>query len=132
SLVVKTLERMVFNRIYPRVEPQLHPSQAGFRNRHSTMDHLYKLTTLINNRFNLPRKKAGRTAVNPSQVNRSYLKYRLFHAVFIDFSKAFDRAWHNGILYKLGIRFGITGRAWRWIRSFLRGRTFRVISGDLA
>ena len=123
---------MIFNRIYPRVEPQLHPNQAGFRHKHSTLDHLYKLTTLINNRFNINKKKAKRSAFNSSLTNRQYRKYRVFHAVFIDFSKAFDCAWHDGILFKLGTIFNITGRTWRWIRSFLHGRKFRVISGDLA
>ena len=132
SLVVKVMERMIFNRIYHRIETQLHPSQAGFRHKHSTLDHLYKLTTHINNRFNIPKKKANRSAFNTSLTNRHYKGRAIFHAVFIDFSKAFDRAWHDGILFKLGTRFGITGRAWRWIRSFLRGRSFRVISGDVA
>ncbi len=54
-----------------------------------------------------------------------------FHAAFIDLNKAFDRTWHNGLLYKLH-HMGVTGRAWRWIRDFLSGRQFRVVNNGMA
>ena len=41
-----------------------------------------------------------------------------FAAVFMDIQKAFDRVWHDGLLYKLGLR-GIKPAALSWVRSYL-------------
>ena len=43
-----------------------------------------------------------------------------------DVSKAFDRVWHRGILYKLR-RAGIKGRLLRWFEAYLRGRPQRTV-----
>src|SRR6185312_1599756 len=42
-----------------------------------------------------------------------------------DISKAFDRTWHDGLLFKLA-NIGITGNAWRWCRAFLKDRRIRT------
>lgn len=47
-------------------------------------------------------------------------------AVFCDISKAFDRVWHKGLLYKLAC-FGISGTVLKWFRSYLAGRQQRVV-----
>ena len=39
------------------------------------------------------------------------------HAVFCDISKAFDRFWHRGILYKLQT-VGITGPILMWFKDY--------------
>lgn len=41
--------------------------------------------------------------------------------VFCDCSKAFDRVWHDGALYKLE-KMGITGKLLKWLRNYLTGR----------
>ena len=46
--------------------------------------------------------------------------------VFCDQSKAFDRVWHQGLLYKLEC-IGITGDLLSWFRSYLHNREQRVI-----
>jgi hypothetical protein len=46
--------------------------------------------------------------------------------VFLDISKAFDRVWHAGLLYKLK-QHGIKGRLLAWIMDYLRDRQQRVI-----
>ena len=38
--------------------------------------------------------------------------------VFLDLSKAFDKVWHKGVLYKLK-RKGISGNLLKWISSYL-------------
>ena len=46
--------------------------------------------------------------------------------VFCDQSKAFDRVWHQGLLYKLEC-IGVTGDLLRWFQSYLHNREQRVI-----
>ena len=47
-------------------------------------------------------------------------------AVFCDISKAFDRVWHAGLIYKLRAA-GVTGAVLAWFKSFLSNRRQRVV-----
>ena len=47
-------------------------------------------------------------------------------ALFCDISKAFDRVWHRGLLYKLR-RAGITGSLLSWFSHYLQYRKQRVV-----
>ena len=47
-------------------------------------------------------------------------------AVFLDFTKAFDRVSHKGLLYKLN-RCGIKGNMLRWMKDYLSDRLQKVI-----
>ena len=44
----------------------------------------------------------------------------------LDISKAFDRVWHAGLLYKLN-SYGISGQIFGLISSFLSNRRLRVV-----
>ena len=44
----------------------------------------------------------------------------------MDISKAFDRIWHHGLLYKLKL-LGICGRYYNLIQSFIKSRHQRVV-----
>jgi hypothetical protein len=46
--------------------------------------------------------------------------------VFLDISKAFDRVWHKGLIWKLH-KIGIRGRLLVWIENYLKDRHQRVI-----
>ena len=46
--------------------------------------------------------------------------------VFLDISKAFDRVWHGGLLFKLK-QLGISGTLLKWLESYLALRKQRVI-----
>ena len=46
--------------------------------------------------------------------------------VFLDVSKAFDRVWHKGIIFKLK-QFGIEGDLLEWISDYLSGRKQKVV-----
>ena len=45
--------------------------------------------------------------------------------VFCDESKAFDRVWHKGLLFKLG-QNGIDGKLFEWLNSYLSQRKQKV------
>ena len=47
-------------------------------------------------------------------------------AVFCDISKAFDRGWHAGFLYKLEAA-GVTGEDLAWFKNYLSDRKQRVV-----
>ena len=47
-------------------------------------------------------------------------------SVFLDISKAFDRVWHLGLIYKLG-RCGVSGKLLTLIESFLNDRKQRTV-----
>ena len=45
---------------------------------------------------------------------------------FCDLSKAFDRVWHRGLLFKLQT-YGNTGQLFNWLSSYLVDRNQRVL-----
>ena len=47
-------------------------------------------------------------------------------AVFLDFSKAFDKVWHSGLIYKLKA-IGISGLHLKLIKFYLSNRRQRVV-----
>ena len=47
-------------------------------------------------------------------------------AVFCDISKAFDRVWYTGLLYKLRAA-GVTGNVLQWFKIYLSDRKQRVV-----
>ena len=49
-----------------------------------------------------------------------------FHSIFLDISKAFDKVWHESLLYKL-MSFGICGNLLNFITHYLTNRFQRVI-----
>ena len=46
--------------------------------------------------------------------------------VFLDASKAFDKVWHRGLLYKL-LQIGINSNLSEWFGSYLKGRKIRTV-----
>jgi len=50
-------------------------------------------------------------------------------AVFLDFSKAFDMVWKNGLLHKLQ-GYGISGKMYKFVEDFLSDRKIQVRVGD--
>ena len=46
-------------------------------------------------------------------------------AIFMDFTKAFDRVWHTGLLHKIAPS-GVSTSSTDWLRSYLDNRLIRV------
>ena len=49
-----------------------------------------------------------------------------FRGVFLDISKAFDKVWHDGIIFKLE-QNGISGKLRKLLHDFLANRKQRVV-----
>ena len=85
----------------------LSTSQSGFRRQRSTLDHILALH---------------------DDAVKSISNGRYLVAVFLDFERAYDMVWRDGLLSKL-FGLGLRGRSLRWIRAFLGNRTARVRVG---
>ena len=80
----KLLERVIFKNLYSFFENNnlFNVNQSGFRSGDSCTNQLLSITHQIFLSFNQ----------SPSQETRG---------VFLDISKAFDKVWHDGLIYKL-------------------------------
>ena len=105
----KIFEKIIFNKIYNFLleENLLNSNQSGFRPSDSCINQLLAITREIFETFDC----------NPSLEIRS---------VFLDISKAFDKVWHEGLLYKLK-SMGISGELYNLLESYLSGRFQRVL-----
>ena len=88
-------------------EKLLNPNQSGFRPSDSWINQILPITHEIFEAFDC----------NPPLEVRS---------VFLDISKAFDKVWHEGLLYKL-ISMGISGELYNLLENYLSDRFQRVI-----
>ena len=105
----KILEKLIYDSLYSHLVSceLLNPNQSGFRPGDSTINQLISITHTIFKAFDC----------NPPLDVRS---------VYLDISKAFDRVWHDGLLYKLE-RCGVSGQLLSLIRSFLKDRKQRTV-----
>lgn len=106
SCTSKLLEKMILNRITSHLEIHsiIPPNQSGFRKGFSTQNHMFNLTNNAINNFN----KGNYTGV-----------------VMFDIEKAFDRVWHEGLIFKLH-KIQLPVYLINWIKSFLKQRQFEV------
>ena len=108
--IAKLLEKLINRRLTDFLESNNKISifQSGFRKHRSTSDHI---TRLIQN------------------VKEGFNNLKITGAVFFDISKAFDRTWHNGILYKLD-KIHTPLYLTKWIENFLLNRKFFINVND--
>lgn len=82
----------------------IQPTQFGFTHQHSTLHQLLRVTEKIEHAF--------------------HCKHHSL-AIFLDIEKAFDKIWHDGLIYKLRI-LGTPIYLINIIRNFLSNRTFNI------
>jgi hypothetical protein len=78
-----------------------------FRNNHSTIDQIHRITDVI---------------------EKTLESKRVCCAVFLDVAQAFDIVWHNGLLHKL--RSTLPDHYYRLLESYLTNRHFHVKHED--
>ena len=74
----------------------LHPSQISFLSENRTSDHVFTILTLIDKHANCHKGKV--------------------YLYFVDFKKAFDSVWHEGLLYRI-VNYGIGGHVYNLIKN---------------
>ena len=105
----KIFEKIIFNNLYSYLTTNnlITKNQSGFRPGDSTTNQLLYLVNEIHEAFE----------------DRNSLEVR---AVFLDISKAFDKVWHDGLIFKLK-QNGISGRLLKFFENYLLNRKQRVV-----
>ena len=104
----KILERLIYARVKPLIDPLFPKEQAGFRRGKSTINQVVLLTQNIEDSFEA-KKKTG--------------------AVFIDLTAAYDTVWHRGLTCKL-LRLIPDKHMVKMIMELVRNRSFTLTTGD--
>ena len=107
----KLLERIIEPRLNRWVKESkiLSKFQSGFRAHHQTADHIIRLL------------QEGVETTNQD-------KY--MGVLFVDLASAFDKVWHNGLLYKLH-QYNIPNHLGYWIKNYLSNRKGRIKIGEV-
>ena len=105
----KIFERLMFNSFYNYLikHDLLSHNQSGFKPGDSCTNQLLSITHLISSSLD-------------------HIKSYEVRGVFLDMSKAFDRVWHEGLIYKLRT-LGVSGKLLLLFQSFLSDRKQRVV-----
>ena len=105
--ISKVMERIIFKHMYNflHCNDLFYKYQAGFLPGHSTV---YQLIEMYHN------------------IVKSIDEGKSCCVFFCDLSKAYDRVWHKGLLFKLET-YGISGRLLDWFNCYLCNRTQKVI-----
>ena len=108
----KILEKLIFDSMYTFLQSNnlLSKNQSGFRPGDSTINQLLSIT---------------------SEIYVAFEKYDEVRAVFLDISKAFDKVWHEGLLFKLK-QNGICGNLLALLKNYLESRNQRVVLNGVA
>lgn len=101
----KVFERLFLVRLNKIIDSRkLIPNhQFGFREKHSTLDQVHRLTDLL---------------------ERTYEQNKVCSAIFLDVAQAFDKVWHRGLEFKL--HRDLPSQYYEFLKSYLTDRCFRV------
>ncbi|BET02093.1 Hypothetical protein NTJ_14912 [Nesidiocoris tenuis] len=102
-LLAKIFEKLVIPKLFSFLAPSIPEFQFGFRPMHSCQQQIHRVV---------------------EEILDSYERKQVCQGVFLDTQKAFDKAWHMGILYKT--KPLLPDSYYRLVQSYLAGRTFSV------
>lgn len=106
SNICKTMESIINKRLQHYLEKNniITHNQSGFRKGRTTIDQIVRLQ---------------------HDIRRGQQRKHYTIAVFLDFSKAFDMVWHEGLLHKIS-HIKVKGAMINFINSFLQDRKIKV------
>jgi hypothetical protein len=99
----KVFEKLFLRKLKPVLCDLIPDYQYGFREKHSTIEQVHRVIDLI---------------------HLAYEKHQYCSAVFLDISQAFDKVWHNGLLYKIKEKLPHT--FYTIFKSYLSNRCFQI------
>ena len=111
----KLFEKIIFKHLYNYLSTNnlITKNQSGFRPGDSTVNQLIDFVNEIHKSFD----------------NKNSLELR---AVFLDISKAFDKVWHEGLIFKIK-QNGVSGKLLALLSNYLMNRYQRVVlNGSVA
>eukprot|EP00102_Acyrthosiphon_pisum_P011904 XP_008180827.1 PREDICTED: RNA-directed DNA polymerase from mobile element jockey-like [Acyrthosiphon pisum] len=100
----KVLEKLLLSRLKIYIMAKIRLEQYGFRSEHSTTIQLINVIDLVTNDLNIRHKTA---------------------ATFLEIQKAYDKVWHEGLIFKL-LTMDVSHQLINLLRSFLLNRSFEV------
>ena len=108
SITSKTLETLFLSRLTPFINNHeiIPDHQFGFRKGHGTVEQVHRVVNCI---------------------NKALDEKKYCTAVFLDISQAFDKVWHDGLLFK--IKKSLPINYYLFIKSYLSNRRFFVKQG---
>uniref|UniRef100_A0A2S2NID7 RNA-directed DNA polymerase from mobile element jockey n=1 Tax=Schizaphis graminum TaxID=13262 RepID=A0A2S2NID7_SCHGA len=104
----KILKRLILKHIYPHIKSNnvLQSSHFGFRAKHCMVHQVHRVVD----------------AITTSLENKCY-----YTCAFLDISQAFDRVWHDGLLFKL--HKILLPSLFLLMKSYLTDRNFKIRQG---
>lgn len=102
SIFSKILEKIIAKKISRDMMKLLPSHQFGFRAQHGTVEQVHRILEVIRN---------------------TYEKREYCSAIFLDVAQAFDKVWHQGLLFKIKSSLPFV---YTILRSYLLDRTFKV------
>ena len=109
SCISKVFEKLVFNDLY-----------------HFLI--INKILTDINSGFRKNDSSINRLLAILEEIYQGLDNHKNSIFISLDISKAFDRVWHEGLLFKLR-QCGVDGQLLKWFKSYLSDRSQRVVVG---
>ena len=108
----KILEKIVYKCLYEYLihNNLLIEQNFGFKRKDSTVNQLLKIVHQIYQDIN-----SGKDTC----------------LVFLDVSKAFDKVWHKGLLFKLR-QLGIAGTLYDWLEHYLTARSKKIVINGIS
>lgn len=103
--ISKLFEKVFLSRLKPILEENaiIPNHQFGFREQHSTIEQVHRVV---------------------NKIRQSLEQKQYCAAVFLDIQQAFDRVWHDGLLYKL--KSVLPNSYYMLLKSYLLSRKFQV------
>lgn len=106
----KVFEKCIYKHIFNFIRDLITEHQSGFVINDSTRNQLLYIANMF---------------------SKALDEGKEIRVIFFDISKAFDRVWHRGLLFKLK-KMGIVGDLLSWFKDYLTNRKQRVVINGIA
>lgn len=107
--ISKIFEKLLLKRLKPIIEERklIPPHQFGFREKHSTIEQIYRIT---------------------NKIEEALENKKICSSIFLDVAQAFNRVWHRGLEYKL--QRDLPKQFFQILKSYISDRYFRIKYGQ--